>query len=290
MAYCDTAKINKTRIIFNQKYKNIVSDARVIHKISYQKLIDENTAASLREYLDMNYDNIDICAYGKFTKPDYYAFTISLCFDQSILEKYDNWEDLSKTEIQNVSTLSRPHDSQCCCGQHITEVYTFNGGYTSAIVGNVCMEKSNITNISVLEKLSKIRKEKSLDKKRKRLTEEDKTQVWYKNERRCLGTNDRICNRRISRKEPYWKSRCIHCHKNTKKTQEKTQETKKAETNCDIDGDKNSSSNFWKDMWDSFDIQEQPHNVPIGTRQQCYWTDGMRIHRVKQSDGSWKYN
>ena len=48
--------------------------------------------------------------------------------------------------------------------------------------------------------------------------------------------------------------------------------------------------NFYADMWDDFDGQEQPNDVPIGSHQFCYWTDGIEIHRVKQADGSWKYH
>lgn len=203
---------NKTRIIFNQKYKNIVSEARAIH-VSYQKLIDEDTAALLREYLDMKYTNLDICTYGKFTKPDYYAFIISLCFEQSVLEEYDSWEDLSEIRIQRVDILPHSYDTQCCCGQHITQVFKFDGGYTCAIVGNVCVEKSEISNSSVLEDLCQLKKENRRKKKSAKLAEEDKKQEWYKYEKRCLGTNDRICNSILRRTVEHWRVRCITCHK-----------------------------------------------------------------------------
>ncbi|CAE8585816.1 unnamed protein product [Polarella glacialis] len=48
--------------------------------------------------------------------------------------------------------------------------------------------------------------------------------------------------------------------------------------------------NFLEDMWDNCDGQEQPDDAPVGEQQWCYWTEGTEIHRVKQADGTWKYN
>lgn len=51
------------------------------------------------------------------------------------------------------------------------------------------------------------------------------------------------------------------------------------------DGD----GNFYASMWQDFDGLGQPNDVPAGTTQHCYWTDGVDICRTKQTDGSWKY-
>ncbi|CAE8632972.1 unnamed protein product [Polarella glacialis] len=47
---------------------------------------------------------------------------------------------------------------------------------------------------------------------------------------------------------------------------------------------------FLEDMWDNFDVLEQPDDAPVGDDQYCYWGDGTEIHRVKQADGTWKYH
>lgn len=46
---------------------------------------------------------------------------------------------------------------------------------------------------------------------------------------------------------------------------------------------------FYETTWRSFDGLQQSNDVTMGTKQFCYWTDGIEIHREKQADGSWKY-
>lgn len=55
-------------------------------------------------------------------------------------------------------------------------------------------------------------------------------------------------------------------------------------SDCEHDGD-----NFLESMWDIHDGVGQPSDVPAGTYQFCYWTDGANICRVKQADGKWQY-
>lgn len=58
----------------------------------------------------------------------------------------------------------------------------------------------------------------------------------------------------------------------------------------DVDEDAQPEIDFYETMWGTYDGYDQPDNVPAGTVQQCYWTDGIDIVRVKQADGSWKYS
>lgn len=68
-------------------------------------------------------------------------------------------------------------------------------------------------------------------------------------------------------------------------------ELEEPQEDCDMgDDSEESEGDFYESMWDSFDGQGQPNNVPMGTHQHCYWTDGIEIHRVKQADGTWKYH
>ena len=59
-----------------------------------------------------------------------------------------------------------------------------------------------------------------------------------------------------------------------------------AESDCGEDGDQN----FYASLWGGFDGAGQTNDAPAGTYQSCYWTDGMCICMVKQSDGAWKYS
>ena len=210
--------INKTKLIYNKKLIKLLDETRKTYNIQNGTLIDEELAAVLREHLDLVREEVDLCYNGGFGKSDYYAFIVCLCFAQSVLEECNDWEDFSKTNIkQNVSITPVAYDTKCCCGHNIRDVYKFDGNYASAIVGNVCVEKSTITNSSVIEKVKLLKKKRSKDKslvrRREKIAEEDKAQEWYKNERRCLGTDNKICKIKISRKEPEWKARCISCYK-----------------------------------------------------------------------------
>ena len=48
--------------------------------------------------------------------------------------------------------------------------------------------------------------------------------------------------------------------------------------------------NFLEQMWSTIDGLCQPDDIPTGTVQVAYWTDGIEIVRVKQADGTWKYH
>lgn len=223
--------INKTKLVYNKNLINLVDETRKTYNIQNGTLIDEELAGVLREHLNLFRKKIDICYEGGFGNQDYYAFIICLCFAQSVLVECNDWDDFSKTNIkQKVSITPVAYDTKCCCGHNIRDVYKFDGDYASAIVGNVCVEKSTITNSSVKEKVKILKKKRSKDKslstRRKKIAEEDKTQEWYKTARRCLGTDDRICKTKILRKESYWKTRCISCYKdyNTNTTNTDTNE------------------------------------------------------------------
>lgn len=211
-------QVNKTKIVYNEKLIKLLDETRKTYNIQNGTLIDEELAGVLREHLNLFRKKIDICYEGAFGNQDYYAFIICLCFAQSVLVECNDWKDFSKQKIkQNVSITPIAYDTKCCCGHNIRDVYKFDGDYASAIVGNVCVEKSTITNSSVIEKVKNLKKkrlkDKSLAARRKKIAEEDKTQEWYKNERRCLGTDNKICKTKISRKESHWKTRCISCYK-----------------------------------------------------------------------------
>merc|ERR1712194_870834 len=42
--------------------------------------------------------------------------------------------------------------------------------------------------------------------------------------------------------------------------------------------------NFLASMWKRYGGQKQPKNATVGTRQSCYWTNGISIFRVKEDD------
>jgi len=55
-------------------------------------------------------------------------------------------------------------------------------------------------------------------------------------------------------------------------------------------GDKEmGDEGFYESTWLSFDGLAQPDDVPSGTKQFCYWMDGIEIHRKKLENGSWEY-
>ena len=208
--------INKTKIIFNQKFKDTLSIARDIH-VSDGQLIDISCANNLREYLKNNAE-LDLIKPGAYTEADTYAFVICFCFNQETIQNCDNWFDLTK-ELQQ---CYRPDEDeiekyreqsiydQCACGHKIQEVWIFEGEYTKAIVGNVCIDKSVITNDIVKNKL---KKHKSTKSKHSRRMKKDKTEDWFKSHVRCLGSKKyEICSVLIDKVDASWKKRCRECH------------------------------------------------------------------------------
>lgn len=46
---------------------------------------------------------------------------------------------------------------------------------------------------------------------------------------------------------------------------------------------------IYEGMWSTLDGFLQSDDAPVGTRQSCYWTDGITIIREKKADGKWAY-
>ena len=206
--------INKTKIIFNQNFKDTLSIARDIH-VSEGKLIDISCANVLREYLK-NDTELDLIKPGAYTEADTYAFVICFCFNQETIQNCDNWFDLTK-ELQKCYRpdkieidLNRANYDHCACGHLIHEVWIFEGEYTKAIVGNVCIKKCVITNDIVKNKL---KKHKSTKSKHARILKKDKNEDWAKTHVRCLGSKEyEICSVLIDKVDASWKKRCRECH------------------------------------------------------------------------------
>lgn len=224
-------EINNTKIIFNQKFKNTISYVRDIY-VSPGELIDVDCANKLREYLKNDAD-LDVSKLGAYNLADTYAFVICLCFNQETIQNCDNWFDLTK-ELQKCYRQDEDEDEKdfeksiydhCACGHKIHEVYIFEGEYTKAVVGNVCIYKSVITNDIVKNKL---KKDKSTKTKHAYRMKKDKTEDWAETHVRCLGSKKyEICDSLIDKAEASWKKRCRECHIKfkfpIKKTTEKRQ-------------------------------------------------------------------
>tara|TARA_R110002167_G_scaffold268257_2_gene474779 strand:+ start:870 stop:1640 length:771 start_codon:yes stop_codon:yes gene_type:complete len=211
-------EINHTKLIFNQKFKDTISYVRDIY-VSPGELIDVDCANKLREYLKNDAD-LDVSKLGAYNMADTYAFVICLCFNQETIQNCDNWFDLTK-ELQKCHRLDEDETEKyfeqsnydhCACGHKIQEVWIFEGEYTKAVVGSICITKSVITNDTVKNKL---KKHKSTKTKYARRMKKDKTEDWFKSKShvRCLGSKEyEICSVLIDKVDASWKKRCRECH------------------------------------------------------------------------------
>ena len=168
--------------------------------MNYTKCVGDKLAL---EYNEKYIDNIKLACYCPYCcmtterEPTPYK----------IIQTDNGYTEIFYEDEKNFEQSIYDH---CACGHKIHEVYIFEGEYTKAVVGSICITKSVITNDTVKNKL---KKDKSTKTKYARRMKKDKTEDWAETHARCLGSKKyEICGVLINNSEASWKKRCRDCH------------------------------------------------------------------------------
>jgi hypothetical protein len=154
---------NKTRIIFNQRYKTFIkklldNNKSLIHELNSKDMNTlQDIQEQLREWIRLNQDDIDLCwTNQKIRKdansmPDYFAIFISLLTDN--IDNFYNWDDIynySKASIADTIAENRIDFTQNFNDENLDddEIANFLG---KCLCGHFCKFK----NMAILENKQK---------------------------------------------------------------------------------------------------------------------------------------
>ena len=203
--------VNKTTIKFDDTLKSVITRIKEDHRVLINGLgeIDEDQPARvLRNKIDASFNEFNFTIPNKtsFKKPDYFA--IFMCIISPDIDELERWEQVMDNKDIDIGFNHPTMDYTCCCGQAIKQSCLVFFNKTSCVVGNCCVEKNLIANMT---KDSDVKKTISLKLKKIRKKQKEEIEQFKKDQ---IKIQEEQAIAEFKKNHP---TKCYICRKNCKR-------------------------------------------------------------------------